>query len=267
MNFSSVIGIIAACVVLVGAVISSTSGMEIFLNEHGILIVVGGTAAASLISFPLSDFLKILKAFFNKVILGRVTKPDDLIREIVSLAQGYRRDPNHLKAALPGIKYLFLKDAIDMLVRGGFNSTQLRGILEKRAETTFKHYEEEAAVFKTIARFPPAFGLMGTTLGMIGLMQSLGGDKAFEKIGPTMGLALVATLYGVAIANLILIPLGENLHRLNKKEEILRSIVIDGIDLVYQKSHPVFVEESLKSYLIPGERAKASAAAQQNEAA
>ena len=258
MNFSSVIGIIAAFGVLVGGVMSSTSGLEILLNEHGILIVVGGTLAASLICFPLADFMKLLKAFIYKVILGKGDKPQAVIREIVDLADGYRKDPGYLKGRLPGIRNPFLADAIDMLVKGGLKPEEVRNIMEVRAHTLFHRYEEEASIFKTIARFPPAFGLMGTTLGMIGLMQTIGSEDAFEKIGPTMGVALVATLYGVAMANLILIPLGENIGRLNKQEDTVRSIIIEGVELISRRSHPVFVEEKLKSYLLPSERPKST---------
>lgn len=254
MNFSSIIGIVGALCVLLGGVSSSTSGLDVLFNKHGLLIVVGGTLAASLICFPLPDFWKLIKAFFQKVILGKVSKPAFVINEIVQLADGYRKNPGHLKASLPGIKTPFLADAIEMLVKGGLNSEQVRNIMEVRALTHYKRYEEESSIFKTIARFPPAFGLMGTTLGMIGLMQSIGGENVFEKIGPTMGIALVATLYGVALSNLILIPLGENISRLNKKEDIVRMIIVEGVELINKKDHPLFVEEKLKSYLLPSER-------------
>jgi chemotaxis protein MotA len=258
MNFSSLLGILAAFGVLVGGVTSSTSGMEVLLNEHGILIVVGGTLAASLISFPLQDFWKLIKAFLYKVLLGKGDKPADVIQEIVNLSDGYRKDPSYLKSRLPSIKNPFLADAIDMLVKGGLKPEDVRNIMEVRAHTLFHRYDEEASIFKTIAKFPPAFGLMGTTLGMIGLMQSIGSEDAFEKIGPTMGVALVATLYGVAIANLIFIPLGENIGRLNNQEDTLRSIIIEGVELISRRSHPVLVEEKLKSYLLPSERPKSN---------
>lgn len=263
MNISSVLGIIVAFAVLIGGVKSSTSGLEILFNKHGILIVVGGTLAASLISFPLQDFLKLIKAFVQKVLLGQKTNPVQVITEIVQLADGYRRNPQHLKNKLPDIKNLFLADAIDMLVKGGLSTDEVRNIMEIRAHTQFKRYEDEATIFKTIARFPPAFGLMGTTLGMIGLMQTIGGEGAFEKIGPTMGVALIATLYGVAMANLLLIPFGENISRLNKKEDNLRLMIIEGIDLINKKAHPIFIEEKLKSFLLPSERPKQSVVLQQ----
>jgi chemotaxis protein MotA len=69
-----------------------------------------------------------------------------------------------------------------------------------------------------------------------------------------MGVALIATLYGVALANLVLIPLGENISRLNKKEDVIRMIIVEGVELISKREHPLFVEEKLKSYLLPSER-------------
>jgi chemotaxis protein MotA len=93
-------------------------------------------------------------------------------------------------------------------------------------------------------------------MGMITLLQGLGSPDSFKQIGPSMGMAMVATMYGIAVANLVLIPLGENLSKLNKKEFLNRNIVIDGIKLLRSEEHPLVVEETLNSYLLPGERSE-----------
>jgi chemotaxis protein MotA len=95
---------------------------------------------------------------------------------------------------------------------------------------------------------------MGTTLGMIALLNGLGSAEAFKNLGPAMAVGLVATFYGIAIANLILVPMSENLSKLNKEDEIVRDIVIQGIKLLRNRSHPIVVEEYLKSFLLPNER-------------
>ena len=140
------------------------------------------------------------------------------------------------------------------MVKGGIKPKVIDEILYKRSLTHSKRYEEEAGVFKVVGKFPPAFGLMGTTLGMIGLLQSIGNADAFKKLGPSMAVALVATFYGIALANLIFVPLGEHLSQLNREDEVLRQIVMDGVRQLRLKEHPVVVEEHLKSYLLPKER-------------
>jgi len=75
------------------------------------------------------------------------------------------------------------------------------------------------------------------------------------KVGPALAVALVATLYGIALANFVFLPLGENLSKINRGDHIIRQMVIDGVKLILQKKHPLMVEESIRSYLLPSERA------------
>lgn len=256
MNFSSILGIIAALTVLTVALMTSTSSYAIFLNAHAILIVLGGTAAAALISFPLKTFIVLIKVFTKKVLGKYSNAHEKVIREIVDLAKGYRDNSNYLAEKIESIQTPFLKEGVQMLIDGGMTPEKMDRIMRKRALTHYKRHEEEAGIFKIIAKFPPAFGLLGTTLGMIGLLQSLGSPDSFKKLGPAMAVGLVATLYGIATANLVFIPIGENLTKLNKEDEILREMVIDGLKLLRLKEHPSIVEEELKSYLLPSERQK-----------
>ena len=254
MNFLSAIGLISALTVLAIALLTSTKSYGVFLNAHAILVVFGGTSAASLMCFPLSNYIGIFKVFFKKFLGNSGGQYHSVIIEIVELSRGHRDNPVFLAARVKGIKNLFLRDAVELLIQGGMTDQALQTILHKRAETHYKRYEEDAAIFKTIAKFPPAFGLMGTTLGMIALLQEMGGKDAFKLIGPSMAIGLVATFYGIALSNLILIPIGENLSKLNKEDETLREMVIDGVRLLRAKEHHIIVEEYLKSYLLPAER-------------
>jgi chemotaxis protein MotA len=260
MNFSSILGIIAAAAVFLCALGTATTSWGIFMDFHGILIVIGGTLAASLICFPLKTFVTLCKVFFKKVIGKYSDAHSQVIREIVDLSKGYRENPNHLSEKVGQIQNHFLKEAVEMIIAGGFSDEAIDRILKKRAFTHYKRHEEEAGIFKIIAKFPPAFGLMGTTLGMIALLQNLGAPDSFKKLGPSMAIGLVATLYGIALTNLVLIPIGENLTKLNKEDETTREMVIDGIKLLRKKEHPLIVEEELKSYLLPSERAKVAKA-------
>ncbi|MDZ4676552.1 MAG: MotA/TolQ/ExbB proton channel family protein [Oligoflexia bacterium] len=256
MNFSSIIGIISAIAVFFTALITSTSSHDIFLNPHGILIVIGGTAAASIICFPLPTLFKLFKVFFQRIIGKNATQHQVVIAEIVDLARGAREDALYLQNRLPLIKTDFLKEAIDIMVQGGISEHALDIILKKRTMTHYKRYEEDAAIFKTIGKFPPAFGLLGTTLGMIGMLQNLGSPDSYKMLGPSMAVGLTATLYGIAITNFIFIPVGESLSKFNKEDEVVREMVVDGIKLLRKKEHPIVVEEHLKSFLLPGERKK-----------
>lgn len=254
MNFSSVIGLLAAIAVLGFGALTATANWKIFFDLHAILIVIGGTAAATLICFPLST-VKTLFTVFIKKILGKFSGAHGvLIQEIVGISKGYREDSNYVVNNIQKIKNPFLKEALELFIEGGIPDKKMDAILKQRALTHFKKYEKEANIFKVIGKFPPAFGLLGTTLGMISLLQTIGSPDSFKLIGPAMAIGLVATLYGIALANLLLIPMGENLAELNKEDQVSREMVIVGVRLVRAKEHPLVVEEFLKSYLLPKER-------------
>ncbi len=255
MNFSSITGSLAALIVVVLGIITSSKSAHVFLDLHGILIVLGGTAAAGLMCFPIHFYKRITGVFVKKFLGKYDVRNEVVINEIVDLAKGLRENPDYLGQKVKSLKTPFLADAVQLMVLGGIPEDALDEILVKRAVTHSKRYDYDAGIFKTLAKFPPAFGLLGTTLGMISLLQSLGGKDAQKLLGPSMAVGLVATFYGLTLANLVLIPIGENLSVINRDDETIRTMVIDGLRLIRRKEHPKIIEEHLKSYLLPHERA------------
>ena len=109
-------------------------------------------------------------------------------------------------------------------------------------------------VYKPQGKYPPAIGLMGAVLGMIALLSGLGQPGAEKTIGPSMSIALVATLYGIALANLIVIPVGENLTAGAKEINRKNLIIIESLRLIHAKTNPLVLGEELNSFLLPRER-------------
>jgi len=253
MNFSAIFGIFLAVIVMVGSILMSPGNNRLFLDMHAFVIVLGGTLAASLLSFSGKKLYVLVKIFF-KTALGKNDEIHIALSELVDLAKGFRENDNYLKTRMPTLKTPFLKEAVELLTDGGIDPQDLDKILAKRASVIHHLHEEDADIFKTLSKFPPAFGLLGAVIGMISLMSGLGGADAFQKVGPSMAVALVATMYGIAVANFFFLPLGENLARVNRLNTIIRNMVLDGIKLIRAKKHPLVVEESLKSYLLPSER-------------
>lgn len=254
MNYSSIAGIALAITVLIATMATSVKDMSVFLDYHAAMIVLGGTLAAALTSFSAGKMLSMFKVILSRVIKNSVNEYKIVIEEVVDLARGYREDPQYLDQKVGELQTHFLREAVQLTIEGGLSPSDIDAILMKRAQTHYKRYEEDSNVFNTLAKFPPAFGLLGAVVGMIALMQGLGGADAIKSVGPAMAVALVATMYGIAFANFILIPLGENLAKSNRTDKITRSMVIDGIKLIRLKKHPVLVEENIKSYLLPSER-------------
>lgn len=256
MNFSTLVGLTLAAAVFLGGVLGSSSNWKIYFNSHAFLIVLGGTIAATLVSFPFEQLLKLTKIFFSKVLGGKSAPHLQVIEEAVRLSQGLSENSEYLAENVSTIKNEFLKEAVQLQIDGGISDQKIDAILRKRADVHFIKYEEESHLFKTVARFPPAFGLLGAVTGMIALMAGLGSPDSFKMIGPAMAVSMVATLYGVALANFFLIPLGENLSKWSKEDRLMRNIVIDAIKLLRAQEHPLIVEEHLKSYLLSSDRKK-----------
>jgi chemotaxis protein MotA len=253
MNFSMALGFIAAIGVFLHAVFNTADNPSVFYNEGGLVIVIGGTLAAAIICFPIKKIFNLSWVALKKMLFGSQIDYGKVIRQIIDIGEKLRTNPTYLKTEVHNIKEPFLKEAI-ALVNDGFTEDQIVDVMEQRIQTHAKRYAVETNMFRALSKFPPAFGLMGTTLGMIALLQQLGAADAASRVGPAMAIGLVATLYGIALANLILIPIAENLAEKTREDQTLREIILEGVILLKQKAHPIMIAEKLNSFLLPSER-------------
>ncbi|OFZ39164.1 MAG: hypothetical protein A2504_04710 [Bdellovibrionales bacterium RIFOXYD12_FULL_39_22] len=224
-----------------------------FTNVHAIAIVIGGTTAAAMVCFPFKHILSIMRIMFKASTGGFQKETIGTINEIVELSQMMVED-KPLEEAIAKVRSPFLRESLQLAVDGTIPDNELEAVLFKRVEIQNEKYKQEGITYKIIGKFPPAFGLIGTTLGMISLLQGLGGESAFEKLGPAMSVSLTATFYGLVVANLFLIPIGENLSFASQHDLTRRRIIVEGVMLLKHRKHPLIVEECLKSYLSPADR-------------
>ena len=255
MNISIPMGFAVAAAVIYYTALGEIRNSSVFMSSHAAAIVIGGTFAAALICFPLSHFANLFKVFFGTFTGKSKAAMVETINEIVKLSQTVN-DGRPLAGEIAAVRNPFLKESLDLAEKGGLTDDELEDVLHKRVELQNERYKRDGMTFKIIGKFPPAFGLVGTTMGMIALLQSLGEANAFERIGPAMSMALVATFYGLIIANVFLIPIGENLAQASDVDLLIRRIVVEGVRLLKEQKHPLLVEEYLKSYLTPAERSK-----------
>ena len=197
-------------------------------------------------------FRVVLRRLFGK----DITIYADLIAQICNLNDEFLQNPVEFEKNLENIEDLFVKDAFQatLWIDSEISIEQLRELLEQRYHTQSERYMGEADVFNIISKFPPAFGLMGTTLGLIAVLQNLDGSDGHSMIGPAMSIALLTTLYGVALSNMVLIPFAENITQKTLEDDIKRRIAIEGAILVGQRLPTIFVREKLNSFVLPGER-------------
>lgn len=254
MNLSSLLGIMLGVGVMYKALTSTSGDMSFFLDFHGILIVCGGTLAAASISFPIKDILTLGKVFFLRVLGGHSVDYPGVISQLLELNKKSGIEMGALTELLPTLKNDFLRESVALVATGVLTEAELRTTLEQRLKTVETRYMQEANMFRTIGRFPPAFGLLATTLGMIGLLQKIGQPDSQKLIGPAMSIGLIGTLWGIGLANLVFLPIAENLTERTHEEIILRRLIIEGVLLLKTQVNPITMRERLNSYLLPKQR-------------
>ncbi len=254
MNFKSVVAFVMAGIVFGVGVFTATNNPMAFIDYHAALIVFGGTIAVAAISFQIDRILVMIKVFYNRVVKGDKINYVSIIKELMAIAEAYRTNDPKLKNIIENSNDFFIREAMGILQDEFLNEEELGHILALRAKTISYRYQEEAKKFKALGKFPPAMGLMGAVLGMIALLQTLGQPGSEENIGPAMSVALVATLYGIAFANLFILPVAENLMEGAREVMAKNFIIVEGVKLIAQKKNKILVAEELNSYLLPNER-------------
>ncbi len=260
MNFSSMFGVLFGFTVMYYALQGATTNLAFFLDPHGIMIVLGGTLAATSISFPFSKILTLTKVFLLRVLGQNRVEYQTVINQLIELNKKAGMGVTALNEMVPHLKHPFLREAVALVGSGVLTEFEIRTALEQRVKTLESRYLEEANMFRIIGRFPPAFGLLATTIGMIGVLQKLGQPDSQKLIGPAMSIGLIGTLYGIALANLVLIPIAENLTERTREEITLRRMIVEGALMLKTQVNPMTLRENLNSYLLPKDRVSRKAA-------
>lgn len=253
MNHLSILSFILAALVL-GFGIGSSGDYHTFINEHAILIVVGGTISAGSISFQINRMALMFKVFLRRVIGGRKEDYVKLISELMALAEAYRMNSPSFEKMVNSSRDHFLREAMQAMMEGILDPPTMIRVLRARVATMYARQNEEVNKFKIVGKYPPAFGLMGTTLSMIDLLKKLGEPGAQAMLGPAMALGLVATFYGLVLANMVFNPIADNLADSAKEIRLKNSIIVEGVRLILARTNPVVLAEELNSFLLPSER-------------
>ena len=253
MNFYSIFGFIISIVVLYIGLRLSTDNLMAFWDIPSIFIVFGGTFAATAVCFQLNRFMMLVKVFLRRVFFGKKDIMSEAIKEILVVAEAYKKG-EALSEVKKRVNDPFLKEACAIIEDGIIQKDEILSIMEKRNDNITYHYMEEANKIKTVGKFPPAFGMIGTTIGMIVLLGNLGGEDAMKKMGPAMGVCLITTLYGAVMSNMIFIPVSENLIESTKDAFVKNKLIIEGVNLLMDKANPILIVEKLNSYLNPSDR-------------
>jgi chemotaxis protein MotA len=251
MDLTTILGLTIAFGMMAASVALSGGRLSSFINLPSLLCVLGGTLGAVLICFP-RRAIRRLPAVIRKGIRGDEPNPSELIEQIVVLAHAARRDGLlSLDPKLDEIENRFVRLGMQLAI-DGTRPEALEDILRADMEAMALRHKEGRAMFEQMGRFAPAFGLIGTLLGLVIM---LGNVSDPSTIGSGMAVALVTTVYGAVLANGSLLPMAEKLAQLSKRELIVREIALRGILAIQSGEHPRLIEQKLRTFLPPEGRA------------
>jgi len=255
LELGSLIGLIVAFLsmiisMLIGAEWSLAFMVEAFVDATSVIIVFGGTIGSVFIAYPFKTVIASFKAF------GNIFKPVDLnpqtlIENILELSSQARREGIlSLEARAENIDDPFLKKGI-MLIVDGSNIELVQNILEKEMNSISDRHSRLRGVWGFIGGAAPAWGMLGTFIGLILMLLNLDDPDA---LGPGMATALITTFYGAVIANYIALPVESKLKFFNEEEMLIKELLMEGILSIHAGDNPRILEEKLKSFISPSQR-------------
>lgn len=255
MNFYSISGFVFIIGVVIAGIVTTITPKEyhLFGDLPAIFLVIGGTVGAAAITVQINRVGRLLKAFFARMVQGKRREFSMIIKEIMSASESYRRGES-INSIIEQSKDHFFIEGLIMMQDNVIKGDELFDLLDERVHNMLVHYSEEANRFKNLGKYPPAFGLMGTVLGMIALLSNLGGADAMKMVGPAMGMCLVATFLGIVLANVFILPIGDSMADNAKEINLRNKIIVEGLRLISEKTNPIIVAEKLNSFLLPSER-------------
>jgi chemotaxis protein MotA len=258
MDIASIIGVLAAFgLMFVAILIAPGSSLPAFWDGPSMMVVIGGSIAAAMISFPLKNFLGVGGVVKN-VFLNKIPNISNLIESIVSLAETARRDGLlALESRIEEIDNKFICLGIQMAV-DGTRPEVIEDILRTEIDAVATRHKDGKSILDQMGRFAPAFGMIGTLMGLIIM---LGNMEDTSAIGSGMAVALITTLYGAIVSNAIFLPFAEKLGFLNKQELLSMEIVVRGIMAIQAGDNPRVIEQKLNTFIPPKARAGAQEAA------
>ncbi len=251
-------GLLVALLSIAFSVVHLKQSVSNYLDPIGIAVVFGGTIAVAVITLPWNQSKEIMAALRSLATPRKSAYKETLIAciETIRALQEGRRVNDTQAEGLPG---LVLRDGVE-LIGLGFRAERIQSILEERIFQWSEQRNRIAQSFRSLAKYPPAFGLVGTVLGLVSLMRAVSDGASSTEAGSRMAVALVATLYGLLVANLILNPAGENIAKTIVEEKKEAEVAVQAIMLAVEKATLLESQEVLNSFVPPDSRLQLSAA-------
>jgi chemotaxis protein MotA len=250
LDLGSFIGLpLAGAVVLAAHMLEGGSARSLW-QPAAALVVIGGTLAAVLVSYPMATVRRAAIAVWYVCTHGTTPTEGIVGRILEYVHRARRKGVLSLEADLDDVGDKFLRSAL-MLIVDGARADTARQVLTIDRRAQHETLEAAAEVLETAAGYTPTLGILGAVLGLIHVMESLSEPS---KLGSGIAVAFVATVYGVAAANLLLLPLATRMRGFARSEDLCRDIIIEGVVAIQEGLNPRLIEQKLEGYIAPANR-------------
>lgn len=256
MDLATILGIGGGFGVLIGAVLLEGAELSMFMNLLATVVVIGGAFTTTMARFTLGGFFAAFLGGLKGVILNKHVHARDVIEKITELADVVRKQgPLGLEGV--EIEDEFLAKGMRMIA-DGFELNVIRETLERERDLELERIEEAHKLFKFMGDAAPGMGMVGTIIGLVAMFSHMDDPK---KIGPGMAIALLTTLYGAVIANVVALPIADKLSIKGAEQGVNMTLMLDGVLLIRENKSPAVIRDMLLSYLPQKHRAELQEAA------
>ena len=251
MDFTTIIGtLVAFGAVLTAMMMGEGGGLGTFLDIPSLALVLGGTVAVTLMNFPIGEIKQIIKVMMVTA-MHKSTTPSEEIARIVSYANLARKEGLlSLQSAQDDIDDAFYKAGLQLVVDGQEADT-IEAIMVTEMEYIGARHTTGQDLFKMMGTYAPAFGMIGTVIGLIQMLQSMSDPST---IGPAMAVALVTTFYGAFLSNVVFLPLATKLEQRSTQELEQKALIMEGLLSIHAGDNPRILVQKLSAFVPPSAR-------------
>ena len=250
MDLATIFGIIIGMGLVIFTILSGSGSAMIFVHIPSMAVVFGGAVAATLVHTPLGEVISAMKVAANAFRVEPAKEPE-IIEQFVELAKKARREGIlAIDKELDNIEDDFMRSGLEMAVDGSEPET-IRNVLEAELQYLIERHKRGKQIFSSLGMYAPAFGMIGTLIGLIAMLQNLDDPS---NIGGGMAVALITTFYGSLIANLIFLPLAGKLQNRSDEEITRKEMIIEGVIAIQYGEHPKNIHRKLLNFIAPRKR-------------
>ncbi len=254
MDLATLIGLVASLGLITFAILSGDGAMT-FLNVPSIVIVFGGTVGATLVCFPMKTVLGVM-GVLRKTLMHSESSTPELIGKLEELAKKARKEGLlSLQGATDDIADDFYKTGLQLVVDGQESDT-IEDILKTEVSYIKSRHGVGSDLLKAMGTYAPAFGMIGTVIGLIQMLQSMSDPST---IGPAMAVALVTTFYGALLSNVVFLPLAVKLEQRSRNEVAQKLLILEGLLSIHAGDNPRILVQKLSAFVSPANRVQEAA--------